>query len=43
MGEKDLDAATYNFDNIFTEMLVDMDGTSADAAYDKAAMEEGRL
>jgi serum/glucocorticoid-regulated kinase 2 len=40
MGDKDLDAATANFDNTFTRMPVDTEDNSADAAENEAAMEE---
>jgi serum/glucocorticoid-regulated kinase 2 len=40
MGDKDLDAATANFDNTFTRMPVDTEDISADAAADEAGMEE---
>ena len=40
MGDKDLDAATANFDNTFTRMPVDTEDLSGEATSDEALMEE---
>jgi serum/glucocorticoid-regulated kinase 2 len=40
MGDKDLDAATANFDNTFTRMPIDTEDHTGDATSDEAVMEE---